>query len=94
MAAGYIVATVQLLQRGPRADAAGQVFGLALGHRTLQAGAVFDACALKVIGGKLGGVEGTADQLRTGDRMGQGPVVLEWGAAGGESVHGRYCASR
>ena len=93
MGAGHIVAAIQALQRGAGANAAGQVLGLALGHRTLQAGTGHDAGALEVIGGQVGGVEGTADQHCAGQWAGQGPVMLERGAAGRECVHGGYCAS-
>jgi len=66
MGAGDVVATIQALQRSTGADSPGQVFRLAFGHRALQAGAGHDACALEVIGGQAGGVEGTTGQHRTG----------------------------
>ncbi|MNV60162.1 hypothetical protein D3C71_1526170 [compost metagenome] len=91
--AGHLVATIQALQRGAGADAPCQVFGLALGNRALQAGARHDAGTLEVVGGQLGRIEGATDQHRARQWAGQGPVVLERGAAGGECVHGGYCAS-
>lgn len=50
MGARHVVATVQALQRGPCACTAGQVLGLALGHRAQQAGAWHYPRALEVVG--------------------------------------------
>ncbi|MOA20158.1 hypothetical protein D3C78_1405840 [compost metagenome] len=91
--AGHVVATVQVLERGAGTYATCQVLGLALGNRALQAGAGHDTGALEVVGCQVGRVEGATDQHRAGEWAGQGPVVLERGAAGGKCVHGGYCAS-
>src|SRR5690606_28022181 len=77
-------------QRLARAQASGQVFGLALGDAAHGG----NAAAGEVVFGEQGRVETRTDQLRACERARERVVVVEGAAAGGVvGVHGRDCAA-
>ncbi|MGY3522900.1 hypothetical protein ACVWWS_001737 [Pseudomonas chlororaphis] len=89
------VQAVQALQGGAGAETPGEKLGLPFRHRTLNARGRLDGAELEVVAGQARGIEMGAEQDDVRQGVGQRPLVVEWGAAGGEGgdeIHARHFA--